>query len=208
MNNLSYRFIFGGQSNQLIRFLDAFDENLSTYLKDAGIEEADDIVANRSELKFEIKVTADAGISTAIIGLIFFVTGWAGDHILDELFEEKFKESIKRLISKARKNIRLNRTEPIEYRSIICRSAGHPTVVIRLSVETDHTLSDLMDSIKFAHLHAENWIANHGKKADIHCHTIVNGQYNIKPDLYSNIKDIAPKKRNVEVRDWTFPHPE
>lgn len=207
MKNLSYRFIFGGQSHQLTRFLDAFDENLSPYLEDVGIKEADDIAADRSELKFERKVTADAGISTAIIGLIFFVAGWAGDHILDELFEEKFKESVRNLISKARKNTSLNRTEPIEYRSIICRSAGHPTVVIRLSVDTDDTLSNLIDSIKFAHLHAENWIANYGKKADIHCHTIVNGQYNIKPDLYSNIKDIKPKKRNVEVRNWPLPPP-
>lgn len=204
MEGLSYRFFFGGQSHQLIRFLDAFDENLSPHLKSSGIEEADDTVADRPELKFERKITADAGISTAVIGLVFFVAYWAGNHILDELFEDKFKEGLKGLISKARKNIPLNRTEPIEYRSIICKPAGHPTVVIRLNVETDHTLSELTDSIKFAHAHAENWIVSNGKKAEIHCHTIVNGQCNIEPELYSNIKDIDTRKRNAEVRSWNF----
>ncbi len=204
MEGLSYRFFFGGQSHQLIRFLDAFDENLSTHLKDSGIEEADNSIANRPELTFERKVTADAGVSTAVIGLVFFVVGWAGNHILDELFEEKFKEGLKGLISKARKNIPLSRTEPIEYRSIICGPKDYPTVVIRLKIETDHTLSGLTDSIKFAHAHAENWIATNGKKAEIHCHTIVNGQCNLEPELYSNIKDIDIKKRKTEVRHWNF----
>ena len=53
MEGLSYRFFFGGQSHQLIRFLDAFDENLSPHLKSSGIEEADNAVANRPELTFE-----------------------------------------------------------------------------------------------------------------------------------------------------------
>lgn len=204
MEGLSYRFFFGGQSHQLIRFLDAFDENLSPHLKSSGIEEADNAVANRPELTFERRATADAGISTAVIGLVFFVAGWAGNHILDELFEDKFKEGLKGLISKARKNIPLSRTEPIEYRSVICKTEGHPTVVIRLNVETDHTLSGLTDSIKFAHAHAENWIATNGKKAEIHCHTIVNGQCNLEPEFYSNIKDIDIKKRKAEVRSWNF----
>lgn len=204
MEGLSYRFFFGGQSHQLIRFLDAFDENLSSHLKNSGVEEADDAVANRPELTFERKVTADAGVSTAVIGLVFFVAGWAGNHILDELFEDKFKEGLKGLTSKVRNNIKMSRTESIEYRSVICKPEGHPTVVIRLNVETDHTLSGLTDSIKFAHAHAENWIAANGKKAEIHCHTIVNGQFNLEPELYSNIKEIDIRNRKTEVRNWGF----
>lgn len=204
MEGLSYSFLFGGQSQQLSRFLDAFDESLSPHLESLGVEEVDSAAGNRPELTFERRVTADAGVSTAVIGLVFFVAGWAGNHILDELFEDRFKEGLKGLISKARKNILLSRTEPIEYRSVICKSEDYPTVVIRLKVEIDDTLSGLTDSIKFAHAHAERWIAVNGRKAEIHCHTIVSGQCNLEPDFYSNIKEIDTEKKRAEVRDWDF----
>jgi|GEM_PF-1682600 len=48
------------------------------------------------------------------------------------------------------------------------------------------------------------WIAANGKKAEIHCHTIVNGQCNLEPELYSNIKDIDIRNRKTDVRNWNF----
>jgi hypothetical protein len=202
MDGLRYRFFIGGQSHQILRFLEAFDEELRPHFQEAGITEAEGSVAKRQELTFKTTATADAGASTFIGGLVLFALAWAGNQVLDELFEEKFKESLRKFIDKARNNIPLNRKETIEYRSILCRPGEFPTVVVRMIVSEDDTLAELANSIKAAHENAENWIVKNGKQAAIHCYTVSNGQCNLEPVLLKNIKELGERKRRTIVRQW------
>lgn len=202
MDGLSYRFFLGGQTHQILRFLEAFDEELRPHFQETGITEAEDSVAKRQELTFKTTATADAGASTFIVGLVLFALAWAGNQALDELFEEKFKENLRKLINKARNNIPLNRKETIEYRSILCRAGDYPTVVVRMVVCDDDTLSELANSIKLAHENAEYWISKNGKQAEIHCYTVANGQCNLEPVLLKNIQELDEKKRKAVVRQW------
>lgn len=202
MDGLSYRFFIGGQSHQILRFLEAFDEELLPHFQEVGITEAEDSIAKRQELTFKTTATADAGASTYIVGLVLFALAWAGNQVLDELFEEEFKECLRKLIDKARNNIPLDRKETIEYRSILCRSGDYPTVVVRMIVSDDDTLAELANSIRSAHENAERWIARNGKKSAIHCYTVANGQCNLEPVLLKNIKELDEKKRRAVVRQW------
>ena len=202
MDGMSYRFFIGGQSHQILRFLEAFDQELLPHFEESGITEAEDSVAKREELTFKATATADAGTSTFIAGLVLFAASWVGNQVLDELFEEKFKENLRKLIDKARNNIPLNRKETIEYRSILCRPEGYPTVVVRMIVSDDATLAELANSIKSAHENAELWISKNGKQAEIHCYTVANGQCNLEPVLLRNIEELDEKKSRAVVRQW------
>lgn len=202
MDGLSYRILIGGKLNQIRRFIDAFDDELRPYFDAVGIKEAEADIAEREELTFEQSVTADAGVSGAVLGLVFFALAWPTNKILDELFEDKFREKLRKLITKARENIPLNRKEQIEYRSVLCGPEGYPTVIVRLLVGENDSLSDLANNIKVGHQNADIWIEKHGKQAEIHCYTIENGQCNLEPVLINNIKDLDEDVSSSVVRQW------
>ena len=202
MDGLSYRILMGGKSNQIRRFIDAFDDELRPHFEAVGIKEAEADVAEREELTFKQSVTADAGISSAFLGIVLFALAWPTNKILDELFEDKFREKLRKLITKARENIPLNRKERIEYRSVLCGPEGYPTVVVRLLVGESDSLSDLANNIKAGHQNADRWIEKNGKQAEIHCYTIENGQCNLEPFLINKITELDENGSSSLVRQW------
>lgn len=202
MDDLSYRVLMGGKLNQIRRFIDAFDDELRPHFEAVGIKEAEDNVVEREELTFEQPITADAGTSSAVLGIVLFALAWPTQKILDEIFEDKFREKLRKLITKARENIPLNRKEKVEYRSVLCSPEGYPTVVVRMFVGESDTVSDLAGNIKIGHQNADSWIKNNGKQAEIHCYTIQNGQCNLEPILFNNIKELDEKNSNAVVHKW------
>jgi hypothetical protein len=199
MNKITYRVGISGKMSFMGRAIEAFSEEIVPIAKSQGMQEAEDHVANRPELKQNPRLTAFID-TDSIIQIVWFLGGWGVKKSLDELFGQKVKTGVRNLIERARNNIPLNTIETVEYRSVICSSQDRPIVVIRSIFEDDDTLSDMINCFRDAHLYADHWITTNGAKGPIHCHTISNGSCALIPEIYETVENIT--SISSTVRDW------
>ncbi len=133
---------------------------------------------------------------TALGGLEFFgiVIGFIGSCFAKKIFDEIYDRSLKRPIAEQLDKIFSKVSVPtgkvIEYRDVIYLEDIDLVVVIRAVAEKGAT-KQLQAHVMQAHRVAHSYIEQHGRKAPIHCHRVVDGLISIEPELFSTLEDIT-----------------
>jgi hypothetical protein len=113
----------------------------------------------------------------------FFMASCFGKKIFDEIYDRTAKRPIAEFLTKI---LSLTDGKPIEYRDAIYLEDIKTLVIIRSLVhsgEERQAAKALLEGHRVAHL----FLTNHGRKAEIHCHTIEGGKIDLNPELFDSL---------------------
>lgn len=137
--------------------------------------------------------TAMAGSEVALVVIGFLGTCFA-KKIFDEVYERTLKRPIGAQLDKLFKKVEVPVGKIIEYRDVIYLEDIDLVVVIR-AVATKETTADLQSQVMQAHRIAHSYVEQNGRQAPIHCHTILDGQIAIEPELFRTLESIKQHDR-------------
>lgn len=123
-----------------------------------------------------------------------FIGSCFAKKIFDEVYERTLKRPIGAQLDKLLTTIKISSGKTVEYRDIIYLEDIDLVVVIRAVAKTDCG-SMVQEQVMQAHRVAHGYIEQHGRKASIHCHTIVEGRVTIEPELFSTLDEIKQHDR-------------
>jgi hypothetical protein len=132
--------------------------------------------------------TALAGSEVALV-IIGFIGSCFAKKIFDEVYERTLKRPIGAQLDNLFKKIEVPVGKVVEYRDVIYFEDIDLVVVIR-AIATKETTVDLQSQVMLAHRVAHSYIEQHGRQAPIHCHTILDGQITIEPELFLTLEAI------------------
>ena len=147
--------------------------------------------------------TAMGGVEAAVILMSFIGTCFA-KKIFDEVYERTLKRPIGAQLDKLFKKVEVPAGKVVEYRDVIYFEDIDLVVVIR-AIATKDATADLQAQVMQAHRVAHSYIAQHGRQAPIHCHTVSDGKIAIEPELFRTLEAIKQDDMaKVRVRMQTL----
>ncbi|MCL4758156.1 MAG: hypothetical protein KJZ96_07385 [Rhodocyclaceae bacterium] len=201
MNSVTYTYFLSGQSPYMRVAIDAIGSELDPVLVDTDWHESSEPMKSNKALHLDSRPTMDAGIASGlIVGLSLFVGGWAGNKLLDEIYEEKLRGPLLRLLSKIFQKAMLPSCKRIEYQHVVTLNDIGLTVLVRLLLSNEKEIPESLDRLAYVHKLASDWIEKNGKCAPIHCYVIADGRCNVEPNLYNSLAEIQREERGRVIR--------
>jgi len=184
------RYCFGLEgSAQFIRAAaDAQGEVMEPFFDGTNWEYAPDYFHEVPALHQQRRPTAFGGLEVFGIVIGFIGTCFA-KKIFDEVYERTLKRPIATQLDNLFSKVSLPAGKTVEYRDIIYLEDIDLVIVIRALAEKEAT-RELQSQIMQAHRIAHSYVAKHGRKAPIHCHTIANGPVALEPELFNTLEEI------------------
>jgi hypothetical protein len=123
------------------------------------------------------------GVVVAFIGTCF------AKKIFDEVYERTLKRPIGAQLDRLFSKVDVPAGKAVEYRDIIYFEDIDLVVVVR-AIASKEATQNLQAQVMQAHRVAHAYIEQHGRKAPIHCHKIVDGQISFEPEFFSTLEEI------------------
>jgi hypothetical protein len=199
--NIRYTLLLGGRNPFFRNAIDPLHELFKPTLVDEGWEiiDGDDVDAVPA-LHISRQITADATVvATLVVGVIVFISSWAGEKILDRFFEKKLQKAVNNLLSKIDRGSNFSEDQVIEYQHVVWYEDIELGVVLRLRVKNSDT-EKYNDALLQAHRCASSWINSQGRQAPIHAYIIEDGKCNLEPKLYQSLQHMEDEERRENRR--------
>lgn len=181
--------------------IDTIGSELEPVLADSDWQESSEPMKANKALYIDTRPTMDAGLVTgAIIGLCVFVGAWAGNKLLDEIYEEKLKEPLHRLLSEAFNKANFPSNKRLEYQHVVTFNDIGLTILVRLLLNDKSEITESLGQMMHVHKLASEWIENNGKGAPIHCYVISDGKCNIEPRFYNSLDEVKREEREQVIK--------
>jgi hypothetical protein len=132
--------------------------------------------------------TAFGGLDAALL-VMTFISSCFAKKVFDEVYERTAKRPISAYLDKLFKTVKVPERKIFEYRDVIYLEDIDLVVVIRAIAAPDSTQS-LQAQIMQAHHIAYRYIEQHGRQAPIHCHSILEGEILLEPQLFRTMEAI------------------
>lgn len=197
MDSVTYTYIVAGQSQSMRAAIDAIDSELDPVLVNTDWQESSEPIKSNKALHLDTRPTAGIG-SGLIVGLCLFVGGWAGNKLLDEIYE-KLREPLLRLLSKIFQKAKLPSNTRLEYQHVVTFNDIGVTVLIRLLLTQENEIRESLGQLVHVHELASDWIEKNGKGAPIHCYVVANGKCNVEPQFYNSLAEVQREERDCVI---------
>lgn len=202
MDNITYTYFVGGQTPYMHAAIDAIGSELDPVLANTDWEESSEPMKSNKTLYLNTRPTADAGIVSGMaIGLCLFVGGWAGNKLLDEIYEEKLREPLSRMLGKAFKKAKLPPNKRLEYQHVVTFKDIDVTILVRLLLNHENDIPESLGQMTHVHKLASEWVENKGKGAPIHCYVISDGKCNLEPLFYNSLEEVKHEECDRVIRN-------
>jgi hypothetical protein len=165
---------------------DAQGEVLEPFFESAEWEYAREYFSDVPALHVNRKPTALVGLE--VFGVVFaFIETCFAKKIFDEVYERILKRPIGEFLDSFFEKIEVPSGKSVVYRDIIYFEDINLVVVARI-LATKETTKDVQKWVMHAHRVAHAFIESHGRKAPIHCHSVVDGQVSADPELFHTLE--------------------
>lgn len=201
MDSITYTYFIGGQNPYMRAAIDAIGSELDPVLANTDWEESSEPMKSNKALYLNTRPTMDAGIVSGVaIGLCLFIGGWAGNKLLDEIYEEKLREPLFRLLGEAFRKANLPPNKRLEYQHVVTFEDIGLTILVRLLLNHENEIPESLNQMTHVHKLATEWIEKKGKGAPIHCYVISDGKCNVEPLFYSSLEEVKREERDRVIR--------
>jgi hypothetical protein len=179
---------------------DAQGEVLEPFFESSDWEYARDYFLDLPALRVNRKPTALGGLE--VFGVVFaFIGTCFAKKIFDEVYERTLKRPIGAFLDSFFAKAEVPSGKSVEYRDIIYFEDIDLVVVVRV-LATKETTKDVQTWVMHAHRIAHAFIESHGRKAPIHCHSVVDGQASADPELFQTLEEIKHQDRAKAKLTW------
>jgi hypothetical protein len=130
-----------------------------------------------------------------------FIASCFGKKIFDEVYDRLLKRPLAPFLDRLFAPDSPVHGKSVELRDVIYLEDIDTTVVVRaiLSAEEAQAANTLLLN---GHRVAHAYLAAHGRKAPVHCHTVKSGQVNVEPELYLSLEH---EHRQAQSRQSSAP---
>lgn len=188
MNTARYNFGIEGNAYFMRAAAEAQEEILEPFFGNPGWEFAPNFFSALPSLNQQHRPTAFGGLE--IFGtFVLFIGSCFTKKIFDEIYERTLKRPIAAQLDKFFSITTVPDDKVLEYRDVIYFQDIDLVIVIRTLIDKNNTKaveSDLLSGHRTAH----SYVQTNGKKAAIHCHTVVNGLVRQEPLLFNSLAEI------------------
>ncbi|HEU4777487.1 MAG TPA: hypothetical protein VFS95_11725 [Telluria sp.] len=174
--------------------IDALEETLEPFFQTDGWQYDQKYFEAVPALYRRTQPIALGGGEVVLVVMGFLGTCFA-KKIFDEVYERTLKRPIGAQLDRLFKKVEVPVGKVIEYRDVIYFEDIDLVVVIR-AIATKEATVDLQSQVMLAHRVAHSYIEQHGRQAPIHCHTILDGQIAIEPELFLTLESIKQHDRS------------
>lgn len=189
-----YTFANEGQNHFLLPAIEVQMAVIEPFFESEGWKYDSDYFGRIPALHQSRRPTAMGGLEVAGIVMCFIGTYFA-TKIFDEIYERTLKRPIGAQLDKLLANVQIPKGKIVEYRDIIYFEDIDLVVVIRAIASKDCG-SDVQRQVMQAHRVAHGYIEQHGRRAPIHCHKILDGRVAIEPELFTTLEEIKQHDRS------------
>ncbi|WP_338802736.1 hypothetical protein V9L13_13345 [Pseudomonas sp. RSB 5.4] len=184
----TYTFALEGHS----RFISEVTTIRENYL-DPMLESEDWDYSSKSfqdipSLRLDFRPKALGGLEIAGTVILFLGTCFA-KKVFDEFYDRLLKRPVGAMVDTIIKKVKLPDHAYLEYRDIVYFEDIDTSVVIRLLLKTTEGI-DVDSLLLEGHKAAHHYLEAHGKKAQIHCHKIVDGKLDVNPSFFTSLDHI------------------
>lgn len=144
-------------------------------------------------LRLDLRPKAFGGLEVAGTVILFLGTCFA-KKVFDEFYDRLLKRPVGVMVDTIIKNVKLPDHAYLEYRDIVYFEDIDTSVVIRLLLKTTEGI-DIDSLLLEGHKAAHQYLEAHGKKAQIHCHKIVDGKLDIHPAFFTSLDHIKARDK-------------
>lgn len=199
--NITYTYFVGGQNPYMRAAIDAIGSELDPVLANTDWKESSEAMKTNKALYLNTRPTMDAGIVSGVaIGLCLFVGGWAGNKLLDEIYENKLREPLSRLLGAAFRKTNLPPNKRLEYQHVVTFEDIGLTILVRLLLNHENEVPESLNQMTHVHKLASDWIEKKGKGAPIHCYVVSDGKCNVEPLFYNSLEEVKHEERDRVIR--------
>ncbi|MEW8053271.1 MAG: hypothetical protein AB2809_23190 [Candidatus Thiodiazotropha sp.] len=207
MDSVTYTYFVAGQNPFMRAAIDAIGSELDPVLANTDWQESSEPMKSNKALHLDTRPTMDAGmVSGLVIGLCLFVGGWAGNKLLDEIYQEKLREPLLRLLREAFKNAKLPSNKRLEYQHVVTFNDIGVTILIRLLLDHEDEISESLEQMTHVHKLASEWIEKNGKGAPIHCYVVADSKCNVEPQFYNSLEEVKREEYDRVIRKLMGDH--
>jgi hypothetical protein len=201
MDSVTYTYFLSGQNPYMRAAIDAIGSELDPVLANTDWQESSEPMKSNKALYLDTRPTMDAGIASGlIVGLCLFVGGWAGNKLLDEIYEEKLREPLLRLLRKTFQKANLPPNKRFEYQHVVTFNDIGLTILVRLLLNHEKEIPESLGQLVHVHKLASDWIEKNGKGAPIHCYVVADGKCNVEPKFYNSLAELQREERDRVIR--------
>jgi hypothetical protein len=201
MDSVTYTYFLVGQNPYMRAAIDAIGSELDPVLANTDWQESSEPMKSNKALYLDTRPTMDAGIASGlVVGLCLFVGGWAGNKLLDEIYEEKLREPLLRLLRKTIQKANLPPNKRLEYQHVVTFNDLGLTILVRLLLNHEKEIPESLGQLVCVHNLASDWIEKNGKGAPIHCYVVADGKCNVEPYFYNSLAEIQREERAHVIR--------
>jgi hypothetical protein len=193
MQDARYSFGLEGQSHFLRPAAEAQEAVLEPFFETDGWQYDRNYFAQIPALHRSKSPTALGGLEVVGMVMCFIGTCFA-KKVFDEVYERTLKRPIGAQLDRLLTAVEFPAGKALEYRDIIYFEDLDLVVVIRAIARKDYG-DEIQRQVMQAHRVAHSYIEQHGRKAPIHCHKIVEGQIAVEPELFSTLEEIKQHDR-------------
>lgn len=196
MNTAQYSFGIEGNAYFMRAAAEAQEEVMEPFFEGAGWEYAPHFFRNLPALKQQHRPMAFGGLE--IFGtFVVFIGSCFAKKIFDEVYDRTLKRPIAAQLDKFFSKAQVPKGKLLEYRDVVYLQDIELAVVIRTLIDQNDTKTVERDLLN-GHRTAYAYVEANGKKAPIHCHTVLNGQVSPEPLLFDSLAQIKEHdKANV-----------
>lgn len=196
------RYCFGveGSSHFIRAAADVQGEVLEPFFESDDWEYAPEYFTDLPALYANRRPQALASLQVA--GAVFaFIGTCFAKKIFDEIYERTAKRPIGVFLDGIFQKAAVPEGKAVEYRDIIYFEDLDLTVVVR-ALATKETTQEVQTQVLHGHRVAHAFIETHGRKAAIHCHSVVDGQVASQPEYFDTLEEIRQKDRAQLKVTW------
>ncbi|MFA7239587.1 MAG: hypothetical protein WC091_05690 [Sulfuricellaceae bacterium] len=196
MNTAQYSFGVEGNAYFIRAAAEALEEVMEPFFEGPGWECAPQFFGTLPALKQHHRLMELGGLE--IFGtFVVFIGSCFAKKIFDEIYDRTLKRPIAAQLDKFFAKANVPEGKLLEYRDVVYFQDIQLVVVIRTLIDKNDTKAVERDLIEGHHT-AHAYIEKNGKKAAIHCHTVLNGKVSPEPFLFDSVAQIKEHdKANV-----------
>ncbi|KAF2390794.1 hypothetical protein [Pseudomonas frederiksbergensis] len=189
----TYTFALEGHSRFISEASTIREDLLEPLLENDEWEYSSRSFENIPSLKLDFRPKALGGLEVAGAVMLFLGTCFA-KKVFDEFYDRLLKRPVGEMVDMIIKKVKLPDHAYLEYRDIVYFEDIDTSVVIRLLLKTTEGI-DVDSLLLEGHKAAHEYLEAHGKKAEIHCHKIVDGKLDVNPGFFSSLDHIKASDR-------------
>jgi hypothetical protein len=198
MSKTPYCFGCEGNASFIRAVVDAADSTIDVFFSGSDWEQDSSLPRRVPYLQQDESIRAFGFLEVAG-GFTIFVASCFGKKIFDEIYERTLKRPLTPFLDRLFLEGSPACGKAVDIRDVIYLEDIDTVVVIRARVTADQT-KEVTPLFLQAHRIAHTYIANHGRQAPVHCHTITDGSINIEPELFLSLEQQSREEKRAALR--------